>query len=387
MVSKPLARRDKREQMIEDAPSEMWSLQLEAGNEQTSSDRLTELAGISTDLARRVALNSNAPPKLLQELSQSYDTIIRQNVTANPNTPREVLLDLCAEFPEQLLGNPVFFLLFLENPNLIDEIPLATLKRLLMQETVPVSFLEWGVNKLDQEAQLTLAMNARTPKTVLEKMLCSQYNLVVEVTQLHLGWIAQQTSTIKSSTFLGKIAQFIATHLSRKLFPSSQKAAHPLINLLPYLSCLSEKYELLLEEVEQTKKQDIQPLSYSIQTLTPQEMELEVRIEQQQAWCEEFDGIRTQTKELLGELARELQELQEAWRQLLGVVNLLFSSSEQLNSSTRLDKQQFDLIQDLLHQTFEINKKQQKLIHQYWLNLENINIYYQIINTPKPGKN
>ena len=49
------------------------------------------------------------------------------NLATNPNTPTEVLLNLGAEFPEQLLDNPVFFLLLLENLNLVEQMPVTTL--------------------------------------------------------------------------------------------------------------------------------------------------------------------------------------------------------------------------------------------------------------------
>lgn len=48
-------------------------------------------------------------------------------LATNPNTPTEVLLNLGAEFPEQLLDNPVFFLLLLENLNLVEQMPVTTL--------------------------------------------------------------------------------------------------------------------------------------------------------------------------------------------------------------------------------------------------------------------
>lgn len=97
--------------------SESMSIQ-EAASESTSCDRLFELALACTDLARLVA-NHSAPPELLHELGDSRDLRTRENVATNPNTPTEILLNLGAEFPEQLLGNPVFFLLLLENLNLV----------------------------------------------------------------------------------------------------------------------------------------------------------------------------------------------------------------------------------------------------------------------------
>jgi hypothetical protein len=110
---------------------EFHSLQLEAVNEKTSSDRLYELAQISTPLAQLVAQNSCTAPELLRELGNSSDVTTHQHVAANPNTPTEVLLKLGSKFPQQLLDNPIFSLLLLENPNLVNEMPISTLISLL----------------------------------------------------------------------------------------------------------------------------------------------------------------------------------------------------------------------------------------------------------------
>ena len=51
---------------MDNIPPELLSLQLDAINEKTSSDRLIELAQISTELAQLVAKNPIAPPELLR---------------------------------------------------------------------------------------------------------------------------------------------------------------------------------------------------------------------------------------------------------------------------------------------------------------------------------
>jgi hypothetical protein len=127
-------------------------------------------------------------------------------VATNPNTPTEVLLNLGGEFSEQLLNNPSFFLLWLEKPNILNEMPQTTLLSILKQESVPISLLEWAVKQLDSQVQLVaeddffyrmdrrvaqqhskvklltlaVAMNAQTPKTLLEKLVHSQYVEVQE---------------------------------------------------------------------------------------------------------------------------------------------------------------------------------------------------------------
>jgi hypothetical protein len=190
------------------------SLQQEAAKEKTSSDRLVELAHISTELAQFVAKNPCAPPDLLRELSNSSDATICQNVAANPNTPTEVLLKLGSKFPQQLLDNPIFSLLWLENPNLVNEMPISTLISLLKLENVPVSLLEQAVNrgydtsavllddvfnertsapKLKARLGMALAMNAQTPRTVLEQLIKDWGRTVKEAARLHVNWAGEMT--------------------------------------------------------------------------------------------------------------------------------------------------------------------------------------------------
>ncbi|MEO0841161.1 MAG: hypothetical protein AAF063_19925, partial [Cyanobacteria bacterium J06643_5] len=102
----------------------LQKLRQEAASENTSPRRLEELAKFNIELTRIVSKNANTSPQFLQHLSSSSDTLIRKHIAANPNTPTEILLELGAEFPQQLLDNPVFYLLLLENPNFVSDIPI-----------------------------------------------------------------------------------------------------------------------------------------------------------------------------------------------------------------------------------------------------------------------
>jgi hypothetical protein len=114
--------------------SQFHTFQQQAVDSNTPTARLVELARTSAELAQLVATNPTTPPQLLQELAESRDATTRKNVTMNPNTPSEVLLRLAWEFPGELLNNPIFALLLLENPNLFDDMPRHTLERLLKYE-------------------------------------------------------------------------------------------------------------------------------------------------------------------------------------------------------------------------------------------------------------
>ena len=161
-------------------------LRQEAASEDISPQRLEELSKINIELARIVARNANAAPDLLRNFSSSSDNAIRKNVAGNPNTPTEILLELGAEFPQQLLENPVFSLLLLENPNFVADIPLVTLLSLLILDEVPPQFLELATSHDDVEVLLTIAMNPKTPKTALLALTQIQNIEVAEAARLHV---------------------------------------------------------------------------------------------------------------------------------------------------------------------------------------------------------
>lgn len=168
--------------------SEIESWIQEANSEQTPPDRLTLLARIDDELARLVAKNPAAPPHLLADLSDSYDAVTRQNVASNPNTPTAVLFELGCEFPEELLSNPIFTLLQLENPNLVSQIPTATLASLYKSPNVPDSFIEWGIKQGNGELYLALTMNPKLSHSLLEKLLYCKDFWATEATVLHINY-------------------------------------------------------------------------------------------------------------------------------------------------------------------------------------------------------
>ncbi len=177
-----------------------------AANENTSQDQLQELAKSSIYLARLVARNAIASSDILQDLASSADAATREGVATNPNTPVNILLKLGADFPKLLLDNPVFSLLLLENPNLVEEMPLSTLKSLVEQQ-VPISFLEGAEKRsnsqrVSREDQLVLdavARNLHTPASVLERLAAG-----TQVNWLG-GTIAKHPNTLGDT--LGKLAR------------------------------------------------------------------------------------------------------------------------------------------------------------------------------------
>ncbi len=143
--------------------------------------------------AQIVAADPSAEPELLRFLALFTDQKTRQAVAGNPNTPADVLLQLGAEFPSQLLDNPIFPLLLLENLNLVAEIPLPTLRSILRQENIPEYILEQVADQLDLEVQLALANNVKTPKGVLNRLTQSKHSQVVESARLHINVAGELT--------------------------------------------------------------------------------------------------------------------------------------------------------------------------------------------------
>lgn len=147
----------------------------------------------NVEQARIAAEDVSTDPELLQELARSQDKDIRRAVAANPNTPADALLKLGAEFPTQLVENPVFSLLLLENPNLVAEIPLPTLRSILKLDNVPQFILEQAADKADVEVQLALANNIQTSKKVLERLTQSRDAQVAESARLHVNFAYELT--------------------------------------------------------------------------------------------------------------------------------------------------------------------------------------------------
>ena len=121
-------------------------LEAEARSKTTSQERLKVLASINDNLAKIVAQNVAAPSELLRYLASHQSKVVRKAVTSNPNTPTETLLKLGKYFPQELLDNPIFDLLFLEDLQFFKNIPKSTLQSLIQQPEIPISLLKYAAN-------------------------------------------------------------------------------------------------------------------------------------------------------------------------------------------------------------------------------------------------
>lgn len=172
------------------------TLDREATNKTTSPQRLRELAILSSTLARLVANNPNTDGDLLRDLIATSDGTTRHNVATHPNTPPEVLLKLAWQFPKEVLENPGFEQILVENPNLLKRLSKKILLRLLKQDKVPPAFLEWVADYPNKQVLLAVAIPGNTSTTALEKLNRSQYPEVVEAAKLHVNWAQTPSLTL-----------------------------------------------------------------------------------------------------------------------------------------------------------------------------------------------
>ncbi|AFY80667.1 hypothetical protein [Oscillatoria acuminata] len=150
---------------------------------------LTPVDTSSIEFKLRLATDPTTASNYLRKLADSGDRQIRETIAGNPNAPTELLLQLGADFPEQLLNNPIFPLLCLEELHQVDDIPLKTLCSLLKQPNVPEHFFELGVKTQNWEAIGSLGMNPKTPKAILERLVQTTSNSEwQQVAKLHVNW-------------------------------------------------------------------------------------------------------------------------------------------------------------------------------------------------------
>lgn len=141
-----------------------FAKEVTSGN--VSFERLQELSQKNIDLARLIADNPASPPELLRTMAKRRDNLLLENVTANPNTPTEVLFKLGKRFPKQFIKNPILSLLLLENPDFLREMPIKVLYSLR-----DYILEQYYSNSADQQVQ---TYNGLAPDFVLQQLLKHQ---------------------------------------------------------------------------------------------------------------------------------------------------------------------------------------------------------------------
>lgn len=147
---------------------------------------------------RQLAQDENTAPEILAELATSKDYLTRQYVTSNPNASTKVLFNLGAEFPRELLENPIFNLLIVEDIDFVKKIPIETICSILRQQNVPEFIVEQACDRADLQIQLSLVNNLKISKKTLHKLIkCSSHPEIIEAAKLHINMAGEITGDYK----------------------------------------------------------------------------------------------------------------------------------------------------------------------------------------------
>jgi hypothetical protein len=150
---------------------EFTSPKAEAASDQATPERLAILANdADVRVQRAVAMNHHTSATAIERLSHSSDEVTRRNVVLNANAPRNLLLKLAPQFPNDFFKNPAFDWLLVEDPDLLIKLGQGVLKNILKSPECPESFMKWSVQHGSEQDKLAVAMNPRAPAEVIETL-------------------------------------------------------------------------------------------------------------------------------------------------------------------------------------------------------------------------
>ncbi len=161
-------------------PTVSTDLITEAQATTNSPERLRELAE-EPALAFYLAANPATPGDLLRHWATTGMKSIRKRCALNPNTPKETLRELAKYFPEEFIQNPVFNLLWVEDPQLLTNLSEDGLTRLLANPDLELDIMHALAQHENPEiaiaakchVQSTLAIDETWETTLLQKRLNS----------------------------------------------------------------------------------------------------------------------------------------------------------------------------------------------------------------------
>ncbi len=161
------------------------NLEQEASNENTSPERLAELAKMNDSFACLVAQNINTYPETLTQLAESENIEIRKTIVRNPNTPTETLIELGVEFSEELAENPIIDLWLLEDncflfsqKNELKEYDECNLAEIASNLKTPINLLNILAQSSITSVREEVASNPKTTISILEKLATDSDNYI-----------------------------------------------------------------------------------------------------------------------------------------------------------------------------------------------------------------
>jgi Leucine rich repeat variant len=127
---------------------------------------MLDLNTAELSVRKAAATDALSSADLLTSLSHDPDYEVRRAVAGNPSTPTEVLLNLGKEFPDEIVANPIFNILLLED----SESRFVRLS-LARSSTISETALVRLSNIVDEEILCAIAQNPVTPLSILETLV------------------------------------------------------------------------------------------------------------------------------------------------------------------------------------------------------------------------
>ena len=103
-------------------------------------------------------------------------------------TSPQTLLKLAWRFPGEVLDNPSFQDILSTKSHLLKRLSRKTILRLLKQDRVPTTFLDWLSHSANKEILLSVAIHSNISSDALERLHQSSIPEVQEAAQLHLNY-------------------------------------------------------------------------------------------------------------------------------------------------------------------------------------------------------
>lgn len=146
----------------------------------TPGAQLALLIGRSVKWDRLLAAHPNATSETLTKLAKTGDRQTRRAVAMNPQSPKDILLNLAPTFPGEFFLNPVFDLLLLEDPNLLGALPVTVIKNILKRFDCPESFLRWAAAYGSRSHHLALVEREVVSRALLEQISAGPHGPAAE---------------------------------------------------------------------------------------------------------------------------------------------------------------------------------------------------------------
>lgn len=150
-----------------------------AKNKASTSEQLESVFGVDTSIDRLLAKHPNSATELLEKLSHSSDKKVCRNVAANPNIPRQVLINLAQVYPKAFFRNPAISSILRNDSTIPYDFDRLKLRKILASKDCPDILGEWAHDHGDDWLQAAYIIGSVRPSNMLEKFRQSNYPQVL----------------------------------------------------------------------------------------------------------------------------------------------------------------------------------------------------------------